>query len=109
MSELEGTTGTCVYLVHFAQPYVDPNGRAVRHYIGYSERLARRMAHHRAGSGSAFLRAVAQAGITFSVARVWTPGTRQLERRLKNQKHSDRMCPVCCPETWENHCHAAQQ
>lgn len=102
---LEGTTGTCVYLVHLDQPYVDPNGRSVQHYLGYSERLARRMAHHRSGTGAAFLRAVALANIPFRVVRIWHPGTRTMERRLKNYKHSSRLCPVCCPEKWEHHGH----
>ena len=110
-SSLEGTPGTCVYLVHLDQPYVDPNGRKVRHYLGYSERLARRMAHHRSGSGSKFLRAMALANITFRVTRIWQPGTRILERQLKNYKNSSQLCPVCCPEKWENHHndHAQQQ
>ena len=39
--------------------------------------------------------AVHNAGITFTVARVWDDVTREFERKLKNQGGLSRHCPIC--------------
>ena len=81
-----------VYLIHLGRPY-----RHARHYIGWTRSLAARVAHHRAGSGSNFLRVVTGAGIDWEVVRSWE-GTRSDERRLKSRRNAPRLCPVCASE-----------
>lgn len=87
-----------VYLIHFARPYPRGNHGYVRHYIGFTQSaktLPARIQHHRDGSGSRLLAAVADAGIDFAVVRTWPDGDRNLERKLKNRKEAPRLCPVC--------------
>ena len=90
----EGT----VYLLHFLAPIGNfANRRAMaRHYIGWSTDVPARIATHTLGNGRtpAIVRAVQQRGIGFVVAATW-PGTRALERRLKNRKNAPRLCPQC--------------
>jgi len=95
-----------VYLLHFNQPY-----RHARHYLGHAaddstelaEVLDARLKQHAAGNGARLLQVITQAGITWQLARTlraepqaeaW-PGGRDLERRLKRQKNSPRLCPLC--------------
>lgn len=90
----EGVPGT-IYLLHFERPY-----RHARHYIGWTKKncLNARLDHHRAGSGSRLMAAVSAAGITFTIARLWT-GTRNDERALKRKKNAPaRLCPICRPK-----------
>jgi hypothetical protein len=92
-----------LYLIHFAQPYQHAN-----HYLGFVDTdrhplqtaLESRMAYHRAGRGSRFLRAVNAAGIDWEVVRVWEEGTRTDERRLKSHS-STRLCPTCNHLGWQ--------
>jgi predicted GIY-YIG superfamily endonuclease len=79
-----------VYLLHFAQPY-----KHARHYIGYSEQLAERLAHHQKGTGARLMAAVSAAGIEVTVARVWKGADRTFERRIHGRKHSAQLCPLC--------------
>ena len=79
-----------VYLLHFHQPY-----RHCRHYIGFTAKdINGRIEVHRAGKGARLMEVVVEAGIDFDCVRIWFGG-RKLERRLKNRKHADRLCPVC--------------
>lgn len=79
-----------VYLVHLARPY-----HHVHHYIGWTSlAVEQRMAHHRAGQGARLLEVVTNAGIEYHVSQTW-PGTRELERKLKNQHNARRHCPLC--------------
>jgi hypothetical protein len=55
---------------------------------------ADRISTQTAGGGAAIVRAVQAKGIGFVVAATW-PGTRSLERRLKNRKCAPRYCPIC--------------
>jgi hypothetical protein len=55
---------------------------------------AERISAQTAGQGAAIVRHVQARGIGFLVATTW-PGTRALERQLKNRKHASRFCPVC--------------
>ena len=55
---------------------------------------ANRIADHTAGNGAAIVRAVQAQGIGFVVAATW-PGSRTLERQLKNRKCAPRYCPIC--------------
>ena len=79
-----------VYLLHFTTPY-----QHARHYLGFSTDLPSRLAEHAAGQGARLTRVVKDAGIGWSLTRVWADATRSDERRLKNRKHSPRLCPAC--------------
>jgi len=57
--------------------------------------LRRRLAKHGTGEGARLMLVIAQAGISWELARLWWPGTRDLERRLKNQGGASRRCPLC--------------
>ena len=93
----------CVYLLHFQTPI--PRGTSSRtgqalqagHYLGYADDLDRRLEAHRSGNGARLMEVIAERGIPFVVARVWPQADRSFERRLKNQKHSPRLCPICNP------------
>jgi hypothetical protein len=91
-SNVEGT----VYLLHFLEPIGNPtNPHAMaQHYIGWGLEAAERISTQTAGGGAAIVRYVQARGIGFVVAATW-PGTRTLERQLKNRKHASRFCPVC--------------
>lgn len=85
-----------VYLIHFDRPLGNldnPRGQA-RHYLGYTEDLETRIEAHRRGNGSAIMRAVSDAGISWQLVRTW-PGGRDVERRLKRQHNAPRFCPIC--------------
>ena len=80
----------CVYLLHFSEPY-----KHARHYIGYADDLDARLARHRSGNGARLIQVIMDAGLDWRLARIWPDGDRKLERRLKNQKHGPRLCPIC--------------
>jgi putative endonuclease len=79
-----------VYLIHFSLPLGNPlssHGTA-QHYLGYtSKRVRERLIDHVLGRGAKITRAASLSGIALTVVRTWRPGTRSLERSLKNQKH----------------------
>ena len=82
-----------VYLLCF-----DKKFRHAKHYIGFvqnMEGLPKRLNHHKKGTGSRLMAAVAKAGIGFSVARTWPDGDRNFERKLKNRKEASALCPHC--------------
>jgi predicted GIY-YIG superfamily endonuclease len=83
-----------VYLLHFNQNYCH-----ARHYIGYvdgdTESLEERMRRHRSGDGANLIKVITEAGIGFELVRTWPEGDRNFERRLKRQKKSNRLCPIC--------------
>lgn len=81
-----------VYLIHFDKPL-----KHARHYIGWTMNLEQRVGAHESGRGSRLLEIVGAAGIAFRVVRTW-PGSRKLERKLKNRKYAPRICPVCIEE-----------
>lgn len=81
--------GGTVYLIHFERPF-----RHARHYVGWSEQLEARLAHHRNGNGSRLMAAVTAAGIEWQVVRTW-PGSRDDERRLHKLKGATKICPEC--------------
>ena len=85
-----------VYLIHFDRPIGDltnPHGQA-QHYLGFTNDLDARLAAHRSGNGSKIMSAVSAAAIGWQVVRTWEGG-RTLERKLKNQHNSPRLCPIC--------------
>jgi hypothetical protein len=82
--------------LHFLEPIgnlANPHAMA-QHYIGWALVAAERISAQTAGQGAAIVRHVQARGIGFLVAATW-PGTRALERQLKNRKHASRFCPVC--------------
>lgn len=81
-----------VYLLHFNKPY-----KHALHYIGFCEEggLEKRMKMHMRGNGSRLIRVITKAGIGFSVSRVWENADRNFERKLKNNSHSKKLCPIC--------------
>lgn len=81
--------GPVVYLIHFDRPY-----QHARHYVGWTENLTYRLAHHRAGSGSRLLAVVNEAGIGWDVTRVWPGASRTFERQVKAHS-AGRWCPLC--------------
>jgi len=91
-----------VYLLHLSQPLsrgVARNGTPLQagHYIGFTDDLVGRILDHAEGKGARFTQVCVERGISWSLARTWD-GDRAVERRLKNNKHAPRMCPICNPE-----------
>ncbi len=85
-----------VYLIHFDTPlgdFANSRGQA-QHYLGYTDDLESRMEAHRSGNGSRIMEVVGEAGIPWRLVRTWDGG-RDLERKLKRQHNSPRLCPVC--------------
>ncbi|MBO0802867.1 MAG: hypothetical protein J2P25_07300 [Nocardiopsaceae bacterium] len=87
----DGTRGPMVYLLHLDPPY-----RHARHYLGWTENLPARLAEHWAGTGARLLAVAREAGGSWHLARTW-PGTRTLERALKDMRETPRLCPECTP------------
>src|SRR5215813_3042056 len=81
-----------IYLIHFDQPL-----KHARHYLGYADDLAARLERHRSGDGARLLAVLKSAGITWRCVRTW-PGSRKLERQLKNRKEAPKLCPICAGE-----------
>jgi hypothetical protein len=78
------------YLLHFTPPY-----RHARHYLGFTDDLPRRLRRQATGQGARLVAVALAAGCSFEL--VWVRlGSRDEERRLKNQKAVPRLvCPVC--------------
>ncbi len=78
------------YLLHFTPPY-----RHAGHYLGFADDLPRRLRRQATGKGARLVAVALAAGCTFEL--VWLrPGSRDDERRRKNQKAAPRLlCPIC--------------
>jgi len=87
----DDSNGT-IYLIHFDTPL-----HHARHYLGWTTDLEQRLEAHRQGNGARLMEVVAEAGITWRLARTWKGG-RELERQLKRQHNSPRFCPICRKE-----------
>jgi len=83
-----GGDGT-VYLLH-----LDPPLKHARHYTGWTHDLDQRMEAHRSGRGARLMEVIKEAGGTFRLVRTW-PGSRALERAIKDQKNAPQLCPEC--------------
>src|SRR5262249_51267783 len=81
-----------VYLIHFSEAY-----RHAKHYMGFTDDLDGRLERHASGQGARLLAVLKSAGISWRCVRTW-PGSRKLERQLKNRKETPRLCPVCAGE-----------
>lgn len=88
MKKKKDITGI-IYLIHFDEPL-----HHAKHYIGYTENLPQRLQRHRAGHGARILEVLKERGITWKLARIWT-GDKSLERKIKRQKCSPKLCPIC--------------
>ena len=89
-----------VYLLHFDRPY-----KHAKHYLGFAEdaRLHQRIdEHYNASPGDGkyhrLVSVAKQAGISFTLARIWPRADRKRERQLK-QHSSTRYCPICREES----------
>jgi hypothetical protein len=82
-----------VYLLHLVPAY-----RHARHYLGFAASsgfLPRRLRDHASGHGANLTRVAVAAGCRFELTRLW-PGSRDDERRLKQQRAVPRLlCPAC--------------
>ena len=86
--------GYC-YLLHFHTP-IAPGRHTCQHYLGYTARRLRlRISEHRNGRGARLTQVAIERGISFTCVRTWPNGSRSLERKLKNQKNSFSLCPIC--------------
>jgi predicted GIY-YIG superfamily endonuclease len=87
------TDAGTVYLLH-----LDPPVKHARHYVGYTAKgVEQRLEAHRAGRGARLLEVVKEAGGTFRLTRTW-PGSRALERAIKDRKNAPKLCPECTPQ-----------
>jgi predicted GIY-YIG superfamily endonuclease len=86
-----------VYIIHFCKPWYTSDGRVLEHYVGFSKKVSKRLAHHRRGTGANFLREAIQRGIEFRLV-VRFAGTKRDERRLKVTGHIKKYCPCCNPD-----------
>lgn len=82
-----------IYVIRFSQRIGNPqNPRAqAQYYVGWCKdsksALERRLAEHRAGTGARITAAAVARGLTLEV--VFTmPGSRKVERQIKNQKNT---------------------
>ena len=83
-----GTT----YLLCFDKPI----GHS-RHYLGWTSDLERRLDSHRNGPRERCVLTyeLRRRGIGFKLARVWENVTIDHEKKLKRQRNSPRLCPIC--------------
>lgn len=81
-----------IYTIHFDRP-VSPHHTA-QHYTGWAKDPWQRLEQHRRGWGPKYTRLAAEQGIGFTLVDL-RQGTRNDERRLKNQGGASRRCPVC--------------
>jgi len=82
-----------VYLYHFDKPY---RGRA-QHYLGSTNDLRRRHHEHMTGRGSPLIKAALSSGIRMLLFPLYPDEGFELERAIKWQKNSRRICPICNP------------
>lgn len=82
MREIEAPEGAGLYLLCLAEPLAH-----ARHYMGYADNIARRVAEHKAGrSGARIPTAAHRAGIAMRLVRVWPGLTEADEARLKDRR-----------------------
>lgn len=86
-----------VYLIHFNTPF-----KHAKHYVGWTTDLEARLADHRAGSGSALMAAVNDAGIGWSVVATWQKVDRFFERKMHRLHGVGKYCPACSGDKTRN-------
>lgn len=84
----------CVYLLHIEPPLAHAS-----HYVGFTvdDEPHARVAQHLAGQGTPLVRAALVAGSVVTLEGWWPTcaGGRHLERTIKMQKNTARLCPRC--------------
>lgn len=80
-----------VYILHFSPSY-----RHAAHYTGWAADVAPRVYAHLHGRGARLTQVAKDAGCEMILVRVWEGASRTDERRLKNNGHIKRHCPICC-------------
>lgn len=85
------TLGT-VYVIHFNKPY-----RHALHYVGWASdgRLFERLREHARGDGARLMQVITEAGIGWSLARIYPGVPRMNERARKVTGAASRFCPLC--------------
>lgn len=81
-----------IYLLHFERR-ISPR-HTTQHYLGIAKDLEARLADHASGQGARLTQVAVERGISWTVVRTWK-GDRTFERRLKNRKHANYLCPLC--------------
>lgn len=88
-----------VYLLHFDRAF-----KHARHYVGFAADGAvhQRIDEHYAatrgdGKHHRLMVVIREAGISFTLARLWPTGTKALEKSMKQRGHA-RACPICREE-----------
>lgn len=79
-----------IYILHFSQPIAH-----AWHYTGWALDPNARLVEHCAGRGARLTQVAVERGVTFKIAAIF-PGTRDVERQLKNRKAVPHYCPICC-------------
>jgi len=79
-----------VYLIHASKKLSH-----AQHYIGYSDNIIKRFKSHKNGTGSKLCKAFNENNIEFQLVKIWPNENRTFERKLKNQKNTPRICPIC--------------
>jgi predicted GIY-YIG superfamily endonuclease len=91
-----------VYLLHFSEK-LSTNKKFALHYVGFttSDNVENRIETHKKGWGAVILRECNRRKIDYFIAKTWDCPTcneaRELERKLKRERHFSRHCPVCNP------------
>jgi predicted GIY-YIG superfamily endonuclease len=81
-----------IYLLHIDPPY-----KHARHYLGIGEDLNARLQLHQDEHGARLTQVCIENGRALKLVRTWE-GAPNDERRLKNQKNSPWLCPLCNPK-----------
>jgi hypothetical protein len=87
-----------VYLLHSTVPLVLPNGREVRHYLGWTGEgnFPRRLKAHLSNHKSArIVQAFLANGGELCLGNYWPGRTPQDERQMKRNGHLEAKCLVC--------------
>ncbi len=79
------------YLIHFDSPI---GGSKAQHYIGFTTDLQKRVASHRAASGSGLTGRANKIGVSWRVVRVWRDADLESEKALKRLGGAN-LCPIC--------------
>lgn len=87
-----------VYLLHSTVPLVMPDGREVRHYLGWTPDgrfYDRLQAHVNNRKSARIVQAFLAAGGTLCLGNYYAGLDRNDERRMKSAGHISRRCLVC--------------
>ncbi len=81
-----------IYLLHIHPPY-----KHARHYLGITQDLDARLRLHQDGQGARLTQVCIENGHKLELVRTWD-GSRNDERRLKNQENGQNLGPLCNPK-----------